>query len=124
MAQPDRQPRKTIRQLRQEQGWSWADLARQLGLTQGSVADGELGLSHPRGRTLLRLAHLFGVNAEDIAPGRRTRHPRIGHYCTGATRGASMASGSRITGLMLIIGLICIILIGWMLVNAGVLGGR
>ena len=35
-----------------------------------------------------------------------------------------MASGSRITGLMLIIGIICIILIGWMLVNAGVLGGR
>ena len=38
-----------------------------------------------------------------------------------------MVSGSRITGLMLIICIICIIciiLIGWMLVSAGVFGGR
>ena len=33
-----------------------------------------------------------------------------------------MVSGCRITGLMLIIGIICIIWIAWMLVNAGVLG--
>ncbi len=35
-----------------------------------------------------------------------------------------MVSGSRITGLMLIICIICVILIGWMLVNAGVFGGH
>ena len=61
--------RKTIRQLRQERGWSQMELALQLGLSQGSVSDWERGLSHPRGRTLLRLAHLFGVNAEDITTG-------------------------------------------------------
>ena len=31
-----------------------------------------------------------------------------------------MVSGCRITGLMLIIGIICIIVIVWMVVNAGV----
>ncbi len=60
--------RKTIRQLREERGWSRADLGRQLGLSQGSIVDWEHGLSHPRGRMLLRLAHLFGVDADDIAP--------------------------------------------------------
>ena len=35
-----------------------------------------------------------------------------------------MVSGSRITGLMLITCIICIILIGWMLTSANVSGGR
>ncbi len=35
-----------------------------------------------------------------------------------------MISGCRITGLMLIIGITCLIVIIWMVVNAGVLGAR
>jgi len=70
MTEPARQPKQTIRQLREERGWSQADLGRHLGLSRGSVVDWEYGLSHPRGQMLFRLAHLFGVDADDIVPSR------------------------------------------------------
>ena len=57
---------KTIRQLREERGWSQELLARRLGVGQGTVSNWERGLKVPQPRTLLRLAELFDVNPEEI----------------------------------------------------------
>ncbi len=57
---------KTIRQLREERGWSQELLARRLGVGQGTVSNWERGLKVPQPRTLLRLAELFDVSPEEI----------------------------------------------------------
>ena len=57
---------KTIRQLREERGWSQELLARRLGMGQGTVSNWERGLKVPQPRTLLRLAELFDVSQEEI----------------------------------------------------------
>ncbi len=66
--------KKTIRQLRQERGWTQQDLAQLLGVTQSTVSGWERGLKTQRPRTLLRLAALFGVRIEDIAIEQAERH--------------------------------------------------
>jgi putative transcriptional regulator len=67
MTAPARQPKKTIRQLRQARGWSQMELALRLGLSQGTISDWERGLMVPRPKMQLRLADLFGVSVEQIA---------------------------------------------------------
>ena len=68
MAEGERQP-KTIRQLRQERGWSHEQVARQVGVDQASVSKWEHGTRKPYPRRLRRLAALFGVSVETIAFG-------------------------------------------------------
>ena len=69
MTEPDHQSKKTIRQLREERGWSQLDLALQLGMEPGSVSAWERGLRRPKPRSLLLLSLLFGVRVEAIAFG-------------------------------------------------------
>ncbi len=69
MTEPDRQPKKTIRQLREERGWTQPDLAGRLGVSQGAVSLWERGVRRPYRRTRLRLAELFGVSVEALALG-------------------------------------------------------
>ena len=68
MTEPDRQPKKTIRQLRAERGWSQDDLAMRLRVSQSAVAKWELGRvptpGHQQG-----LASLFSIPVEAIAVG-------------------------------------------------------
>ena len=75
MAGVARQPKKTIRQLRQERGWSQPDLAQRLGVTQGAVSTWERGRGVPRPKHQRHLADLFGVPIEAIAfgPAEQTR---------------------------------------------------
>ena len=61
--------RKTIRQLRDERGWSQLDLAVNLDVAPGSVSQWELGQAVPRPAMRQRLADLFGVPVEAIAFG-------------------------------------------------------
>ncbi len=63
------QPQKTIRQLREERGWTQETLARRLGVGQAAVSAWERGERLPRRRSILRLAELFGVSVEAIAFG-------------------------------------------------------
>ena len=67
MAEPDRQPKKTIRQLREERGWSQLDLATRLGVGHGAVSAWELGERLPAPINRWRLADLFGVGVAEIA---------------------------------------------------------
>ena len=69
MAEPDRQPKKTLRQLREERGWTQAVLSTRLGVTPWSVAAWERGLVVPHRKHQQRLADLFGVSVETIAFG-------------------------------------------------------
>ncbi len=61
--------RKTIRQLRQERGWSRRVLAGRLGVAKSTVANWERGDRLPLPRTQQRLADLVGVSVETIAFG-------------------------------------------------------
>ena len=63
MAEGERQP-KTIRQLRQERGWSQLDLALNVGVTQSIISRWERGELVPQPANLQRLAQVFGVSVE------------------------------------------------------------
>ena len=52
---------KTVRQLREERGWSQGELARRIGVEQGMVSTWEHG-RRPHFRYLLRLAEVFGAS--------------------------------------------------------------
>ena len=69
MAEPDRQPQKTIRQLREAHGWAQLELALNLGVTQSIVSRWERGELVPQPANRQRLADLFGVSVEAIAFG-------------------------------------------------------
>ncbi len=59
--------KKTIRQLRQARGWTQEQVARRVGVAQGTVSQWEHGNRRPYRRNLQRLAELFGISVEDIA---------------------------------------------------------
>ena len=62
---------KTIRELREEQGWSQFDLAVKTGVTPGTVGNWERGQNEPKVTQLRRLARVFGVSMDDIDVGDR-----------------------------------------------------
>ena len=59
-----------IKAARKIQGWSQADLARRMFVSQPSVAAWELGSKAPHTKNLARLAVLLGVNFEWLTTGR------------------------------------------------------
>ena len=69
MTEPDRQPQKTIRQLREERGWSQLEVAVRVGVEQSTVSEWERGVKTPRPRRQQALADLFGISVESIAFG-------------------------------------------------------
>ena len=66
MTAPVPEPPKTIRQLREERGWSQQDLADQLGVIHSMVQKWELGQRFPHPMTRWRLAELFGIGVSEI----------------------------------------------------------
>ena len=78
MVEPDRQPKKTIRQLRQEWGWSQQVLAGRLRVKRMTVSNWERGVSWPSPDQQQRLADLFGVPVEAIAVGLAEPAPGAG----------------------------------------------
>ena len=69
MAEPDRQPKQTIRQMREARGWTQEQFAQRLGVQQSAVSAWERGQRVPRRRTQQALADLFGISVEAIAFG-------------------------------------------------------
>jgi transcriptional regulator with XRE-family HTH domain len=64
-----------IKEARKALGWSQADLARRMFVTQPSVADWESGRKAPHTKNLARLAVLLGVSFEWLTTGRGKMHP-------------------------------------------------
>ena len=60
---------KTIRQLREERGWSQQELAQRLGASMNTVYRWERGQAKPTWVYRRRLADLFGVKVAEIAFG-------------------------------------------------------
>ncbi|MDO8351012.1 MAG: helix-turn-helix transcriptional regulator [Gallionella sp.] len=58
-----------IKEARKALGWSQADLARRMYVTQPSVADWESGRKAPHTKNLARLAIMLGVNFEWLSTG-------------------------------------------------------
>jgi transcriptional regulator with XRE-family HTH domain len=57
---------KTIRQLREERGWTQLELANRLGVTPSTIYNWERGRFDPRASQLRQLADAFGVKMDDI----------------------------------------------------------
>ncbi|CAN5636322.1 hypothetical protein BH24CHL1_BH24CHL1_19010 [soil metagenome] len=57
---------RTIRELREERGWTQRELAARLDVTVTSVSGWERRTYEPRASQLRRLAELFGVSMDDI----------------------------------------------------------
>jgi transcriptional regulator with XRE-family HTH domain len=58
---------KTIRQLREERGWSQFELAGRIGVTPSAIYNWERGRNEPRLSQLRALAREFGVLMDNIA---------------------------------------------------------
>jgi transcriptional regulator with XRE-family HTH domain len=57
---------KTIRELREERGWTQLQLAVALNVSLSAVQGWESGRNEPRASQLRRIADLFGVLMDDI----------------------------------------------------------
>ena len=57
---------KTIRQLREERGWTQLELANRLGVTPSTIYNWERGRFEPRASQLRQLAQAFAVKMDDI----------------------------------------------------------
>jgi DNA-binding XRE family transcriptional regulator len=59
--------RKTIRELREQHGWTQLQLANKLGVTPATVYTWERGIFDPRASQLRKLARVFEVSMDAIA---------------------------------------------------------
>ena len=57
---------KTIRELREERGWSPVQLAARLDVSLATIYNWETGKYEPRASQLRRVAKEFGVSMDDI----------------------------------------------------------
>ena len=57
---------KTIRQLREERGWTQFELAVKVGMTPATVYNWERGRYEPKASQLRTLARVFDVSMDDI----------------------------------------------------------
>ena len=77
MTAPTRPPQQTLRQLREDRGWTQEDLANRLGVKRSLVQTWETGKRLPRAMNRWRLAQVFGRSVSEIA-----------FFWTGGKRGA------------------------------------
>ena len=57
---------KTIRQLREERGWTQLELANRLKVTPATVYNWERGRYEPRASQIRQIAQIFGVSMDVI----------------------------------------------------------
>ena len=66
---------RTIRQLREQRGWTQLELAQRLQVTPVTVYNWERGRTEPRLAQFRRLARTFGVRMDAIAPAGAAARP-------------------------------------------------
>lgn len=57
---------RTIRELREEQGWSQFEFAIKAGVTPSTISNWERGVTEPKVSQLRKVAELFGVSMDVI----------------------------------------------------------
>jgi transcriptional regulator with XRE-family HTH domain len=57
---------KTIRQLREQHGWTQLELSNKLSVTPSTVYNWERGTYEPTASKLRQIAQAFGVSMDDI----------------------------------------------------------
>lgn len=57
---------ENVRRLREERGWSQAELAERIGVNQTNVSQVERGVLAGRVPKLMALATVFGVTVDDL----------------------------------------------------------
>jgi transcriptional regulator with XRE-family HTH domain len=57
---------QTIREFREQHGWTQFELAVKAGVTPSTVSNWERGIFEPKVSQLRKLAELFGVRMDDI----------------------------------------------------------
>ena len=57
---------KNIKELRLERGLTQAQLADQIGVTQGAVYFWEKGVNEPTAGYLIKMAELFGISVDEL----------------------------------------------------------
>ena len=57
---------KTIRQLRQDRGWTQLELAYKLGVTPLTIQNWERGRYEPSASRLRKIAEVFGVSMDEV----------------------------------------------------------
>jgi len=57
----------TVREMREERGWSQFELAGRIGVTPSAIYNWERGKNEPRLSQLRALSRVFGVSMDDIA---------------------------------------------------------
>ena len=67
--------KERIKRARHERGWSQAELARRMSVTQPSVAEWESGRKAPSMKNLVRLAKLLNVGFEWLSTERGVMRP-------------------------------------------------
>src|SRR3954462_11079359 len=91
---------KTIRELREAQGWSQFELAVKVGVTPNTVGRWERGEVEPKFTHARTLSALFGVPMERIALVEREEGKaaaRWSHATASAPRGVGPGGGDRCT---------------------------
>lgn len=57
---------KNIKELRQEKGYTQAELAELVGATQGAIYFWEKGINEPTAGYLIKLAQVFSVSVDEL----------------------------------------------------------
>jgi len=76
--------KERIKRARRERGWSQAELALRMSVTQPSVAEWESGRKAPNMKNLVRLAKLLDVGFEWLSTGRGEMRPPPALYVSEA----------------------------------------
>jgi transcriptional regulator with XRE-family HTH domain len=58
---------KTIRELREERGWTQLEVAIKLGVTPLTIGNWERNVTEPRASQRRALARLYGVSMDELA---------------------------------------------------------
>ena len=58
-----------LKECRERKGYSQKELAELVGVTQGAIAQFELGSTLPNIKTAVRLAEILGVTCEQLVKG-------------------------------------------------------
>ncbi|MEO2673382.1 helix-turn-helix domain-containing protein [Enterococcus faecium] len=61
-----------IKELRKQHGWTQAELAKKMSVSQQTIGSWEVGRAEPNSEALTKLAHLFNVSTDYLLSNHKT----------------------------------------------------